>query len=145
MAGIALLSGPQDPSQLDAQLNTVITNVNGYLLGLTPTYNLVSAVTSSSTATIQNGYGYLELNSTRAKTYKVAAPQPGIEPLYVFNNKKSTAGQTLAISSTNTSKFILNNATNTQLTFKTKGQAVVLIGVSSSRYLAVSNIGSVTT
>lgn len=145
MAGLALLSGPQDPSQLDATLNSIITSTNGFLLGQSPMYNNLGVVTSSSTATVQSGFGYLELNSTRSKTYKIAAPQAGLAPLYIFNRQKSTAGQIIAISSTNTSKFILNNATNTQLTFKTKGQAVILIGISSSRYLAVSNVGTVTT
>lgn len=147
MAGIALLSGPQDPSNLEAQLNSLITSMNAFLLGTSATLSQLSVVTSSSTGAVQANFGVLELNSTRAKTYKIAAPGVGSgigAELIVFNNKKSTAGQGLTISSTNTSKFINNGTTSAQLTFKTKGQSVTLIGVASSRYLVSANIGSVT-
>lgn len=75
---ISYLSGPQDPSQIDATINGVITQINGVLTGQTS----ASSVTAQSTAVNIPGYGAVTVNSTTRTAgttgrYTIAAPVNG--------------------------------------------------------------------
>ena len=81
MAGsqIALLSGPQDVSQLDSIINTLISSINPVLAGTVAVPQLVTA--GSTTGNIPS-FGQVTLNSTTRTAgttgrYKLPAPIPG--------------------------------------------------------------------
>lgn len=108
VSGIPLFSGPQDPSQLDALLNQVITWANGAITGSSPTG---SAVTAGTTAVSLPTFGVVTLSSTVASAaYTLPGPTNAQIGQTVSLVTVSTKTQTVA------GKF--NNA-NTKLTFKT--------------------------
>lgn len=61
MAALSLLAGPQDPSQLDATINTLIAAINPILGGSVPVPNQTTLGTSSANL---GTFGTIILNST---------------------------------------------------------------------------------
>ena len=120
---IALLSGPQDPSQLDATINALITAINGYTSGSTP---LVTPVTAASTATaISPSAGQVTVNTT-TRTAGTTGRYSLTAPAFV--------GQTIKITSLSTVKATITGAFERS---KTK------LSLSSTAALASTNLASV--
>ena len=141
MVGIALFSGPQDPSQLEALLNQLIVSANGYFLGTTPE---VLPVTKGTTSTPLPGFGAMTVNSTTRTAgttgrYTLSAP---------------VTGQTLSIQSLSTVAATVTGLFErgkTKLTFKStaalsagaKLPAVILTALSTSSWGVTSGFGNV--
>lgn len=123
---IPLLSGPQDPSQLDNLLNQLIIQINGYVSGTTPqTVQISTATTSAAIA----ASGTVILGSTVSNAlYAMAAPVKGQTVRLITN---STKGARIGG---------LFNKTKTLITLLTTAgaklaqPAVVLTGLSSSAW-----------
>ena len=133
MAGISLLSGPQDPSQLDATINQIITTINGFLTGSSA---LTSAVANGTTSANLPSSGIVVLASTHASAaYTMSAPVQGNTVMLVNG---STQNYTIA------GKF---NKTHTKLTAtSTSGAkiaqiAAILGGLSTSAWGVMAAAG----
>lgn len=138
---LPLLTGPQDPSQIDALLNALIIAVNPVITGVTPAAQPVTAGTTS--ANLPN-YGLVTLASTVASAaYVLGRPVPGVPVELVSITTKS---QTVTILGGGTF-----NKSNTKLTFKTTNgaagaevwQAASLIGLTTSVYAITGLSGTV--
>ncbi len=116
MAAIPLLSGPQDPSQLENVVNTLITQLNAALTGVSPT----NGITANTTGQAIAGVGNVTINTTtRATTstgrYTISAPVAGrtvgiknlstikatITGLFERGKTKLTLSSTAALASVN--------------------------------------------
>ena len=138
MTQLALLSGPQDPSQLDATINILIESLNPVLAGTSPV--LSNVVTGTTSATLQ-GFGTVILGSTVASAaYVLAAPVRGQQVELITQTTKACT--VTLVSGT-------FNKTHTKLTLKTTTgttalqQAVTLTGLSTSVWGITSAAGSV--
>lgn len=108
---IALLSGPNDPSQLQNALNALITTLNGMIGGTPGGPGVVTALQSGTTGSNLPTSGLVTLASTVAgAAYVLPNPTPGILGQTVQLVTISTKSQTVA------GRF---NSGNTKLTFKT--------------------------
>lgn len=139
MSTIALLSGAQDPSQLNNVVNSLIGQINGYVTGATPTISPV--VTGTTSANLPN-FGVVILGSTVAgATYVLSRPVVGQSVQLV---SQSTKSQTVTILAAGTF-----NKSHTKLTFKTTTgttalqQAISLVGETTSIYAITGAAGSV--
>jgi hypothetical protein len=143
MAGIALLSGPQDPSQLEALLNQLITQMNGYFLGTTPE---VLPVTKGTTSTPLPGFGSITVNSTTRTAgttgrYMISAPVPG-QTLSITDLSTVTATIT-GLFARNKTKLTLKSTA--ALSAGGKLASVILTGLSTSAWGITSGFGNVAT
>lgn len=80
---IALISGPQDPSQLDALINQLIGNVNSFLTGSGGNVLTTPVSAASTAAAIAATAGAVTVNTTTRTAgttglYNVAAPVAGV-------------------------------------------------------------------
>ncbi len=123
---IALLSGPQDVSQLDSILNGIINQINAGLTGTTP---LTSPVVTGTTSAALPANGTVLLGSTTAgAAYTMSAPVRG-QTVRLING--STKNCTIAG---------LFNKTKTKLTLtsttgaKIAQMAVSLVGLSTAAW-----------
>lgn len=139
MAGIALFSGPQDPSQLENLLNQIILATNPYVTGTSP---IPSFVTTATTAANLPAFGTVILGSTVASAaYVLPAPVKGQSVELVTQTTKA-ATVTLA-----SGTF---NKNHTKLTLKTTtGNTVLqasvqLTGLSTSVWGITGFAGSAT-
>jgi hypothetical protein len=136
---IALVSGPQDPSQLDNLINSLIGSLNGYLTGSTPL--TVPVVNGTTGANLPNS-GVVTI-STATGNMVLSRPIPGQEVDIITQSTKS---MTVTILGGGTF-----NKTHTKLTFKTTNaagganvqQAVSLVGLTTSIYGIKAVIGTV--
>jgi hypothetical protein len=141
MPNIALLTGPQEASQLEATINALIATLNGYVMGTTP-LQVPSVVLSSSSVVI--GPGLTQLNTTKTTmTFKLGNPTLG-ERRTIFASKSTTAGSAGQIVTPN-STLVTFSTTIKKLIMKTKNMSVDLIGLSSTSWGIVSNVGTVLT
>lgn len=138
---LPLLTGPQDPSQIDALLNSIILAVNPVITGATPA---AQPITSGTTSANLPNYGLVTLASTVASAaYVLGRPVPGVPVELVSITTKS---QVVTILGGGTF-----NKSNTKLTFKTTNgasgvevwQAVSLVGLTTSVYAIVGANGTV--
>ena len=100
--------------------------------------DLGSAFTASTAANISN-IGLTQITSTAAKTYTLDAPAQGCVCEIIYTGSSTTV-QTVASGSTSIS---FNGTTGTQLTFNGINEAVILKGISTTRWAIMSNVGSV--
>jgi hypothetical protein len=141
MSQIALLTGPQDPSNLDAVVNSVIAQINGYLSGVTPIVTQVSA--ASTTGTAISAVGLTTLTTTKASdTYTLASPVIGQQKI-LFCTKTTTGATHMAITMASTAVRL--STTIKKIIFATKNQCLTLIGLSSTTWGITSNVGTVQT
>lgn len=134
---IALLSGPQDPSQLESTINSLINSLNGYLFGTSA--QTASVVNGTTSANLQ-AYGVVILASTVAGAQYKLPPPPAIGQS-VRLVSKSTLSQTVTL----TSGYFFSN--RTKLTFKTTNvgvpEAIELVGRSSTIWAISAAAGNV--
>src|ERR1051325_3451788 len=81
---ISLLSGPQDPSQLDAVINSLINSINAYLAGTGGSVITVPVSAASTGTAIAGTAGKVTVTTTTRPAgstglYTSAAPVPGVE------------------------------------------------------------------
>lgn len=139
---ISLLSGPQDPSQLDAVVNNLITNINSYVAGTSPLAVPVSAASTASAISASAGQVTVNTTTRTAGTtglYTIAAP---------------VAGQTVKITCPSTVKARITglfSRSKTKLTLSTtaalataKLPSIILTGLSTSAWGLTAAYGSVT-
>lgn len=138
---IALLTGAQDPSQLNNTVNALIVQINGFVNGTTPT---PIPVVNGTTAANLPSYGVVTI-STGTGNYTLSRPIPGVEVDIIT---QSTKAMTLIIAGGGTF-----NKGNTKMTFKTTNgaagvevwQAAALVGLTTSIYGIVAVSGTVKT
>lgn len=140
-ATISLISGPQDPSQLDATINTLITQLNAALTGQSP----VNGVTAQSTAAAIAGFGAVTLNTTiRAAgttgRYSIAAPVNG----RVVDLKNLSTSQATVTGLFERSKVKLTLAKSTAALATARLPGVRLRGISTSAWALIATYGPVT-
>lgn len=138
---IALLSGPQDPSQLDAVLNGLIVQINNGLSGATPSASPSAASTGAAIA----GYGTITVNTTTRAAgttgrYAIAAPVPG-RALAIKNLSTSQATITGLFER---SKVKLTLAKSTAVLATAKLPGVMLRAISTSAWALIATYGPVT-
>jgi len=135
---IALLSGPQDPSQLDAVINSLINSINGYVGGTTA---LTAGITPGTTSADLAAFGTVTLTSTSATASYLLSPPALGQTVTIVATLSSTGNQTVAIDSTS----VTYNTTGTaNLLFTTAGQSVTLQRISATKIAVISNVGTVT-
>jgi hypothetical protein len=81
---ISLLSGPQDPSQLDAVINSLINSINAYLAGTGGSVITVPVSAASTGTAIAATAGKVTVNTTTRTAgttglYTIAAPVAGVQ------------------------------------------------------------------
>ncbi len=138
---ISLLSGPQDPSQLDAVINGVIVQVNAVLTGVTP----ARAVSAASTAVAIAGTGGITLNTTTRAAgttgrYSIAAPVSG--RTVSLKNLSTSAATVTGLFERSKVKLTLAKSTAALATAKLPG--VMLRGISTSAWALIATYGPVT-
>lgn len=143
--GIALLSGPQDPSQLDAVVNQLIENINAYLAGTGGSVITVPVSAASTATSISPTSGQVTVNTTTRTAgttgrYTVTAP--------------SAAGQVLKITSLSTVQATITGAfsrsrlkvtmkTTAALTSAAKLPSMILTALSTSQWMVSASYGNV--
>ena len=142
MAQIALLTGPQDPSQLDATINQLIEAINPFLNGVTP---ILGPVVAGSTAANLAASGTVQLNSTTRAAgttgrYTLSAPVRG-QVVFLKNLSTSQAFVTGVFERSKT-KLTLAKSTAALATAKLPG--VILAAVSTSAWNLIGSYGPVT-
>lgn len=98
---ISLITGPQDPSQLDALLNTVINSANAFLTGIGGNVLTVPVSAASTATAISPTAGAVSLNSTTRTA--------GTTGRYSLTNP-SYAGEMLRIKNLSTVKAVITGA-----------------------------------
>ncbi len=141
MALIPLISGPQDPSQLDATINSLIVSLNGALSGSAPT----NGITAASTASAIPGYGSFTLNSTTRAAgttgrYSIGAPVAG--RVVNLKNLSTSAATVSGLFERSKIKLTLAKSTASLATAKLPG--VILRGLSTSAWALQAVYGPVT-
>src|ERR1041384_175069 len=81
---ISLLSGPQDPSPLDAEINSLINSINAYLAGAGGSVITVPVSAASTGTAIAATAGKVTVNTTTRTAgttglYTIAAPVAGVQ------------------------------------------------------------------
>jgi len=109
----------------------------GYIDIESGAYVLLPVTTASTASTITN-YGLTIIASTAAKTYNIAAPGVGTVK-HICVTGGSTA---IRVVQRLTTAFTFN-AADTKLSFNAIEDAVILLGVSATKYVIMSNVGSV--
>lgn len=135
---IALLSGPQDPSQLNNTINALIGSLNGYLNGSTP---VSSPVVNGTTGATLPDYGIVTIST--GTNYVIQRPLPGVQVEIITQSTKQMFVTVLGGGTFNKNK--------TKLTFKTTNaagganvqQSAILTGLTTSIYSISSVVGSV--
>lgn len=138
---IPLLSGPQDPSQLEATLNTLIVQLNAQLTGSTP----ASTPSAQSTAASIAGFGTVTLNTTTRAAgttgrYAIAAPVPG----RTVALKNLSTSQAIVTGLFERSKVKLTLAKSTAALATAKLPGVMLRAISTSAWALIATYGPVT-
>lgn len=101
-----------------------------------------NVVSSSSVVELIPNYGVTDMTTWGAGDYVLGAPDEGVHK-WLIQTSSTAASRIIRMSTGTTVK--LNNQLGTQITMAaTVDQAVHLIGVNSTRWIAVSTIGSVT-
>ena len=137
----ALQTGPQDPSQLQALINQLTTALNGYATGATPVS--LPVVAGTTTANLPaSGVVTLSTTSTTS-TYKLSSPTIG-QLVTLFCKKSTTAGSAGHVV-TMASTLVTLSTTFKKIVMKTKNMAITLVGLSSTSWGVVSNVGTVIT
>lgn len=137
---IALLSGPQDPSQLDAVINSILAQINPVLNGSVPTQ---SAVVNGTTLANLPNFGVVTIST--GTNYVLGRPVPGQEVDLITQSTKQ-----MFVTILGGGTF---NKGNTKMTFKTTSgaggaevwQAASLVGLTTSIYGIKSISGTVKT
>lgn len=141
MALLSLLSGPQDPSQLEASLNTLITQLNGALSGSAPT----NGITANTTGQPIARFGNITINTTtRATTstgrYTISAPIAGAS--VVIKNLSTIKATITGLFERGKTKLTLSS---TAALASANLPGVVLRGLSTSAWGIVSQTGKILT
>ena len=143
MAVIPLLSGPQDPSQLNASLNALIEQINGYVTGTGGSF-ITSPVSAASTGTaISATAGQVTVNSTTRTAgttgrYSLAAPQLGVTlKITSLSTVKSTITGSFERSKTKIS------LSSTAALASANLPSVILTGLSTSAWGLSASIGKI--
>lgn len=141
MATITLLSGPQDPSQLENTINTLIVALNGALTGQSPT----NGVSAQSTAGAITGYGSVTLNTTTRTAgttgrYAIAAPVAG--RTQIIKNLSTVKATITGLFERGKTKLSL---TSTAALASANLPGVMLRGLSTSAWAVVAQTGKILT
>ncbi len=140
---ISLLSGPQDPSLLNYDINNLINSINGFLTGSGGSALTVPVSAASTATVIANTAGQVTVNSTTRTAgttgrYSLAAP---------------VAGVTLKITSLSTVKSTITGLferSKTKLSLSSTAAlasvnlpSVILTGLSTSAWGITAGIGKI--
>lgn len=140
MAAIPLLSGPQDPSQFENTINTLIVQINAGASGSSP----YAAPTAQTTGSAITGFGAVTVNTTTRTAgttgrYTIAAPVPGRT---VTITSLSTVKATITgLFSRGKTKLSL---TTTAAVATAKLPSVILRALSTSAWSVSASFGPVT-
>ena len=140
MALIPLISGPQDPSQLDATINVLIGQINGNLSGQSPAITVIAQSTAGSIA----GYGEVTINSTTRTAgttgrYTIATPVPGRQ--VVISSLSTVKATITGLFARGKTKLSL---TTTASIATAKLPSVILRAISTSAWTVAASFGPVT-
>ncbi len=138
---IALITGPQDVSQLDSVLNGLIVQINSGFSGATPG----AAPSAGSTSVAITGYGTVTVNTTTRAAgttgrYSLAAPVAGRN--LAIKNMSTSAATITGVFERSKIKLTLAKSTAVLATAKLPG--VMLRGLSTSAWAIVASYGPVT-
>lgn len=140
---IPLITGPQDPSQLNSTINALIESINGFTSGTAGSFITTPVSAASTAASIAATAGQVTVNSTTRTAgttgrYTLAAPQIGVTlKVTSLSTVKSTLtglferGKT-KISMTSTAAIGLTNL-----------PSVILTGLSTAAWGVTAGIGKV--
>lgn len=138
---ISLISGPQDPSQLENTINTLIVSLNNTLTGVTP----AQGVTANTTGQTIGGLGNVTINTTtRATTstgrYTIAAPVAGRQ--VVIKNLSTIKATITGLFERGKTKLTM---TSTAALGSANLPGVILRGLSTSAWGVVAQTGKILT
>lgn len=137
---ISLITGPQDPSQLDAIVNALIVQINNTLNGTTP----ASSVSAASTASAISGIGSAMTLNTTTRTagttgrYSISAPVNG-RTITLSSNSTVKATITGSFSRGRTKISLITTAS---LAAGAKLPSVILRGISTSAWAIAASHGN---
>ena len=94
----------------------------------------ISSVTGSTGPVTNHGISYI--TSTKAQSYILASPVAGCQKTIIKTGTGTLVTTILSTSAT-------FDGTNDQLTFNAANEAVILVGLTATRWGVVSNVGSV--
>lgn len=98
---------------------------------------------NASTSANIRAYGTTSLTSTAAKSYTLDAPYKGARKEIVMTAATTTIN-TVVCGSTSNGISVGGSSTTRKLQFNTINDSVILRGISTTKWLVVSNTGSVT-
>lgn len=138
---IAELSGPQDPSQLEATINGLIVQLNSVLTGSSPS----STPSAQSTAASIAGFGTVTINTTTRTAgttgrYAIAAPVAGRN--VVIKNLSTVKAVITGLFERGKTKISL---TSTAALASVNLPGVMLRGISTSAWAVVAQTGKILT
>lgn len=136
---ISLISGPQDPSQLEALLNSLIVQINNTNNGTTP----ANPVSAASTASSISGGGAVTVNTTTRTAgttgrYSIAAPVSG--RMTVISNNSTVKATITGLFSRGRTKISLTSTAS--LAAGGKLASVILRGISTSAWAINASHGN---
>jgi hypothetical protein len=139
---ISLITGPQDPSQLDAVINGVIVQVNNQFSGQTASVS----VSAQSTLSALSGYGAVTVNTTTRTAgttgrYSIAAPVSG--RVMTISSQSTVPATITGLFNRGRTKVTLK--TTAALTAGAKLPSVILRGLSTSAWAVAASFGNVAT
>lgn len=138
---ISLISGPQDPSQIDNTLNGLIVQINSGFSGSTPG----TSPSAGSTSVAITGYGIVTVNTTTRAAgttgrYSLAAPVAGRS--ISIKNLSTSAATITGLFERSKVKLTLAKSTAVLATAKLPG--VMLRALSTSAWGLIASYGPVT-
>lgn len=142
MALIPLISGPQDPSQLDAVVNSLISQINAANTGQSPT----NGISAQSTAGAIAGFGSAVTVNTTTRTagttgrYTIAAPVAG--RVQIIKNLSTVKATITGLFERGKTKISM---TSTAALASANLPGVILRGLSTSAWGVVGQTGRILT
>ena len=100
---------------------------------------LTIPVVAGSTATTGDVNSIITFGSTAAATYLLGAPAVGTSATHLF----CTAGATDALQVVDAGAGITFDGSKRYATFNAAGDAITIVGLSATRWLVMSNVGTV--
>jgi len=137
-AGAPTIGGLKRLSQyMGSQLKSAVAITGGTIAGVVlSTVTLKETVTAASSLANISANGVTTISSTGTIAYLIDAPVAGVKKYLTVT--ASTAARTVT-----TPANVTFDGTNNTATFNADKQTLALIGLSTSRYAIISNVGTV--
>ena len=133
---------------LDALRGNIVTSVHGrrlgfdvdeFMVGSKGFRHVVTVATSATTGTALPNHGVVAINSSNARTWSITDPEPGCEVKIV-----SVSSSTLSFTITPAAATFATSggSTGASAILQGGGTGVVLVGITTGLYAAMSSPGS---